>query len=85
MPGSMAELTAATATVQWSEAAKIVHHIKPSLESLGIREVEAAVLLLEQAQPAAYALLPAAVMQLTTQVQRALDTLPQELGNDGNK
>jgi signal transduction histidine kinase/DNA-binding NarL/FixJ family response regulator len=79
MPGSMTELVAATAVGQWPEAAKIVHHIKPSLESLGIREVEAAVLLLEQAQPAAYALLPAAVMQLTTQVQRALDTLPQEL------
>jgi signal transduction histidine kinase/CheY-like chemotaxis protein len=79
IPGSMAELTAATAAAQWPEAAKIVHHIKPSLESLGIQEVEAAVLLLEQAQPAAYALLPAAVMQLTTQVQRALDTLPQEL------
>jgi hypothetical protein len=57
-----------------------VHHIKPSLESLGIREVEAAVLLLEQAQPAAYALLPSAVMQLTAQVQQALDTLPRELG-----
>jgi signal transduction histidine kinase/DNA-binding NarL/FixJ family response regulator len=80
MPGSLAELAAATAAGQWPEAAKIVHHIKPSLESLGIREVEAAVLLLEQAQPAAYALLPSAVMQLTAQVQQALDTLPRELG-----
>ena len=32
-------------------------------------------------EPAAYALLPAAVMQLTTQVQRALDTLPRELSD----
>ncbi|MBJ6142007.1 PAS domain-containing hybrid sensor histidine kinase/response regulator [Hymenobacter sp. BT559] len=80
MPGSLAQLANATAAAQWPEAAKVVHHIKPSLESLGIREVEAAVLLLEQAQPAAYALLPAAVMQLTAQVQRALDTLPKELG-----
>jgi len=80
MPGSLAELATATAAAQWPEAAKIVHHIKPSLESLGIREVEAAVLLLEQAQPAAYALLPSAVMQLTAQVQQALDTLPRELG-----
>jgi signal transduction histidine kinase/DNA-binding NarL/FixJ family response regulator len=79
MPGSLAELMAATTAGQWPEAAKIVHHIKPSLESLGIREVEAAVLLLEQAQPAAHALLPAAVMQLTSQVQQALDTLPREL------
>jgi CheY-like chemotaxis protein len=80
MPGSLAELATATAAAQWTEAAKIVHHIKPSLESLGIREVEAAVLLLEQAQPAAYPLLPSAVMQLTAQVQQALDTLPRELG-----
>jgi signal transduction histidine kinase/ActR/RegA family two-component response regulator/HPt (histidine-containing phosphotransfer) domain-containing protein len=79
MPGSLAELATATTANQWPEAAKIVHHIKPSLESLGIRDVEAAVLLLEQAQPAAYHLLPAAVMQLTSQVQRALDTLPKEL------
>lgn len=79
MPGSLTELAAATAAARWPEAAKIVHHIKPSLESLGIRDVEAAVLLLEQAQPAAYALLPSAVMQLTTQVQQALDTLPREL------
>jgi CheY-like chemotaxis protein len=80
MPGSLTELAAAANAAQWPEAAKIVHHIKPSLESLGIQEVEAAVLLLEQAQPAAYALLPAAVMQLTSQVQQALDTLPRELG-----
>jgi signal transduction histidine kinase/DNA-binding response OmpR family regulator len=80
MPGSLNELAAAANAAQWPEAAKIVHHIKPSLESLGIREVEAAVLLLEQAQPAAYALLPAAVMQLTSQVQQALDTLPREVG-----
>ena len=79
MPGSLAELATATAAARWPEAAKIVHHIKPSLESLGIRDVEAAVMLLEQAQPAAYALLPSAVMQLTTQVQLALDTLPREL------
>jgi signal transduction histidine kinase/DNA-binding NarL/FixJ family response regulator len=80
MPSSLAELATAAAAAQWPEAAKIVHHIKPSLESLGIREVEAAVLLLEQAQPAAYPLLPSAVMQLTAQVQQALDTLPKELG-----
>ncbi len=82
IPGSLAELTAAATAAQWPEAAKIVHHIKPSLESLGIREVEAAVMLLEQAQPAAYTLLPAAVMQLTSQVQQALDTLPKELGSN---
>ena len=79
MPGSIAQLAAAAAAAQWPEAAKIVHHIKPSLESLGIREVAAAVELLEKAAPENTPHLPAAVAQLTTQVQRALATLPQEL------
>ncbi|RZK62693.1 MAG: PAS domain-containing sensor histidine kinase [Hymenobacter sp.] len=80
MPGSIAQLAAAAAAAQWPEAAKIVHHIKPSLESLGIREVAAAVKLLETAAPDDLPRLPAAVAQLTTQVQRALATLPPELG-----
>jgi signal transduction histidine kinase/DNA-binding NarL/FixJ family response regulator len=82
MPGSLAQLATAAAAAQWPEAAKIVHHIKPSLESLGIREVTAAVELLEAAAPADLPRLPAAVAQLTDQVQRALATLPQELGSE---
>lgn len=79
IPGSLAELATATRAAQWPEAAKVVHHIKPSLESLGIQEVTAAVLLLEHPHPKNYGMLPAAVAQLTAQVQRALTTLPQEL------
>jgi CheY-like chemotaxis protein len=79
MPTSMAELTKLAAAGQWAAAAKIVHHIKPSLESLGIQEVADAVLLLEQAVPATHGQLPAAVSRLTTQVQRALQMLPKEL------
>ncbi len=82
MPGSVAELTAQAAAGQWAEAAKTVHHIKPSLESLGIQHVAAAVQLLENATPADYAQLPAAVAQLKAQVQRALEALPGELGNE---
>jgi PAS domain S-box-containing protein len=82
MPTSLAQLTAQAAAGHWAEVAKTVHHIKPSLESLGVQDVAAAVLLLESAAPANYNQLPAALAQLKTQVQRALDTLPQELGNE---
>ncbi|RYY16937.1 MAG: response regulator, partial [Cytophagaceae bacterium] len=79
IPASLTEITAQAAKSQWAEVAKTVHHIKPSLESLGIQEVAEAVQLLEAAEPASYAQLPAAVAQLKTQVQRALEALPQEL------
>ncbi|MGI4863661.1 MAG: ATP-binding protein [Janthinobacterium lividum] len=79
MPASLSQLTAQTAAGHWAEVAKTVHHIKPSLESLGIQEVGEAVQLLEKSEPASYAQLPTAVAQLKTQVQRALDALPQEL------
>ena len=79
MPASLAEITTQATTGQWAELAKTVHHIKPSLESLGIQEVAAAVQLLEKAEPASYTQLPTAVTQLKTQVQRALEALPREL------
>jgi len=82
MPCSMAQLTSQAAAGQWAEVAKTVHHIKPSLESLGIQNIAAAVQLLENAVPTDYAQLPPAVAQLKTQVQRALESLPRELGND---
>ncbi len=80
MPGSLAALATQAANGQWTEVAKTVHHIKPSLESLGIQDVTDAVHLLEKAEPASFAQLPAAVTQLKTQVQRALEALPKELG-----
>ena len=80
MPGSLAELATQAANGQWTEVAKTVHHIKPSLESLGIQDVANAVQLLEKAEPPNFAQLPAAVTQLKTQVLRALETLPRELG-----
>ena len=84
MPTSVAQLTTQAAAGHWAEVAKTVHHIKPSLESLGIQDVTAAVQLLESAEPANYTQLPAALAQLKTQVQRALDTLPRELGTENN-
>ncbi len=79
MPGSLAELARLAAAGQWEAAAKTVHHIKPSLESLGIQEVAEAVQLLEKAESTTRAQLPAAAAQLTAQVQRALHSLPKEL------
>jgi len=82
MPCSMAQLSSQAAAGQWAEVAKTVHHIKPSLESLGIQNIGEAVQLLENAAPANYAQLPPAVAQLKAQVQRALETLPRELGSE---
>ncbi|HET9505516.1 MAG TPA: ATP-binding protein [Hymenobacter sp.] len=82
MPASLAELARLAAAGQWEAAAKTVHHIKPSLESLGIQEVSEAVQLLEKATPTTHAQLPAAAAQLTAQVQRALHLLPKELSGE---
>ncbi|MGI4874057.1 MAG: ATP-binding protein [Janthinobacterium lividum] len=79
MPGSLAQLQAAAASANWAEVARIVHHFKPSLESLGVPEVAALVAELEAAAPQHYAQLPAAAAQLAAQVQQALDALPREV------
>lgn len=79
MPASLGALRSAAAGQQWEEVAKIVHHIKPGLESLGIRRVAAAVQQLENASLAESDQLAAAVALLATQVQRALAALPHEL------
>ena len=78
MPGSLARLQAAAAVSHWDEVARIVHHIKPGLESLGISQVAVAVQQLEAAAPASYPRLPAAAAQLVAQVQLALSELVNE-------
>jgi CheY-like chemotaxis protein len=79
IPDSLAQLQAAAASGNWAEAAKITHHIKPSLESVGVPLVADAVQQLEAATPADYPQLPAAATHLVAQVQQALDQLPHEL------
>ena len=78
MPGSLTQLAAAAGLGRWDEAARIVHHIKPSLESLGISQVAGAVQQLEAATPASYPHLPAAAAHLVAQVRRALSELAGE-------
>jgi PAS domain S-box-containing protein len=79
IPESLAQLRAAAAASNWDEAAKITHHIKPSLESLGVHHVAEAVRQLEAAAVADYPRLPTAAAQLAAQVQRVLTELPREL------
>jgi PAS domain S-box-containing protein len=77
IPTSLAQLRAAAAAGHWTEVAKITHHIKPSLESVGVPDVGDAVLQLEAGDNLSH--LPAAAAHLASRVQRALDALPQEL------
>jgi PAS domain S-box-containing protein len=77
IPASLTELQAAAAIGHWAEAAKIAHHIKPSLESVGVPQIAEAMQQLEAASDLAR--LPAAAAHLASQVQRTLAALPQEL------
>jgi PAS domain S-box-containing protein len=82
IPESLAQLRAAAATGNWDEAAKITHHIKPSLESVGVHHVADAVRQLETAAVDDYPRLPTAAAQLAAQVQRVLTELPCELPSE---
>jgi len=77
IPESLAQLHAAAAAGHWPEVAKITHHIKPSLESVGVPGVASAVQQLEAATDLPQ--LPTAAAHLASQVRRALAALPQEL------
>lgn len=80
IPASLAELRAAASAGRWAEAAKIAHHIKPSLESVGVPRVGEAMQQLEAASDLPH--LPAAAAYLISQVQHTLAALPQELINE---
>ncbi|UYZ57822.1 ATP-binding protein [Hymenobacter latericus] len=85
MPGSVAQIEAAAAAADWVAVAGLVHHIKPSLSSLGVQQVDEAVRLLEAARHTT--LLSAhdqktyhdAVQHLVAVVARVLSELPAEL------
>jgi PAS domain S-box-containing protein len=79
IPDSLAQLQAAAASGNWAEVAKVTHHIKPSLESVGVPHVTDAVQQLEAATAVDYPHLPAAAAHLVAQVQHALTQLPREL------
>ncbi|WP_426490203.1 ATP-binding protein [Hymenobacter sp. 102] len=82
VPGSLLQLEAAAASGDWEQVAAIVHHIKPGVESLGVRDVAAVMQQLEQHIPAANAEAGpshAAVARLVAQLKRAVQELPREL------
>ena len=72
IPGSLARLSAAAGAGRWAEVAKLTHHIRPSLESVGVPDVAKAARLLEAATPGHYAQLPAAAAHLVGQARKAL-------------
>ncbi len=80
MPASLAQLAEAAAAGHWVETANLTHHIRPSLESVGVPDVAEAVRLLEAARPEDFAHLPAAAAQLLAQARYALAALPHEIG-----
>jgi CheY-like chemotaxis protein len=84
VPASIAQLEAAAAGGDWQQVAALVHHIKPGIESLGVREVAGALQQLEQpeaGQEAEARPLHEAVARLVAQVKRALQELPRELSD----
>ncbi|MDU0370868.1 ATP-binding protein [Hymenobacter endophyticus] len=82
VPASLSQLEAAAIAGDWQQVAAIIHHIKPGIESLGVREVAGAMQQLEQHVPAVGSeQVPAheAVARVVSQVKRALQELPREL------
>ncbi|MBX0292829.1 response regulator [Hymenobacter sp. HSC-4F20] len=82
MPASVAQLEAAAGADDWAQVATLAHHIKPSVESLGIREIGPLVQQLEQPLPTQAVETAArqrAVAQLVAQLRRALAELPREV------
>ncbi|GGG46699.1 hybrid sensor histidine kinase/response regulator [Hymenobacter glacieicola] len=82
MPASLVELEAAAASNNWPQVAALIHHVKPSVESLGIQGVLPAMQQLEQhvpptGQPEAAS--TTAVSHVVSQIRRALQELPKEL------
>jgi HPt (histidine-containing phosphotransfer) domain-containing protein len=84
IPPIVQQLRTAAAAEQWSQVAKLVHHIKPNLIQFGVAGVEHALQQLMQA-PATGTKTPqgraAAVQQLVQQVEQVLAKLPTDLSN----
>jgi CheY-like chemotaxis protein/nitrogen-specific signal transduction histidine kinase len=84
IPPIVQQLRTAAAAEQWSQVAKLVHHIKPNLIQFGIAGVEQALQQLIQV-PTAGTKAPqgraAAVQQLVQQVEQVLAELPTDLSN----
>ncbi|MBD2721720.1 PAS domain-containing protein [Hymenobacter armeniacus] len=80
-PASLAQLQTAAAEGHWERVAEITHHIKPSLEMIGVTGITDLVAVLEKApRPMQSATeRPALTTQLVALVERALAAVPTEL------
>ncbi|MDO7853206.1 PAS domain-containing protein [Hymenobacter convexus] len=80
-PASLAQLQEAATASQWNWVAEITHHIKPSLEMMGVAGVAHLVAVLEKVPGPTQAATerPALVAQLVALVARALAAVPAEL------
>jgi hypothetical protein len=67
------------ATQQWEALAKVIHHIKPSLELLLVPQVAEPLQVLGHAATADAAQLDKAVTQLDAAIKHTCALLPQEL------
>ncbi|WP_162910692.1 PAS domain-containing sensor histidine kinase [Hymenobacter oligotrophus] len=85
MPESVAQMQTAAAAADWVAVAGLVHHIKPSLSSLGVQQVDEAVRLLEAARETTVfgaheqRVYQDAVQHLVAVVAQVLNELPAEL------
>jgi len=82
-PPILLSLRAATATGQWPEAARLVHHLKSNLHMLGIKGIEAPLAVFARLDLTAPQLpeadLRAAALALATCIEAALHELPDYL------
>jgi PAS domain S-box-containing protein len=79
IPESMAQVEPLVATQQWDALAKVIHHIKPSLELLLVPQVAEPLSILGHAATATPEQLDEAVAHLAAAVKHTCATLPQEL------
>ncbi|MGI4820786.1 MAG: ATP-binding protein [Janthinobacterium lividum] len=79
IPESMAQVAPLVATQQWDALAKVIHHIKPSLELLLVPQVAEQLHLLSHAATADAAQLDEAVTQLDATIKHTCALLPHEL------
>jgi PAS domain S-box-containing protein len=79
IPESTAQVAPLVAAQQWDALAKVIHHIKPSLELLLVPQVADSLSILSHAATATPTQLNEAAAQLAAAVQHTCAILPQEL------
>jgi len=82
IPPTLQQIQTAAAAEQWAQVAKLVHHIKPNLVQFGVASIAQPLQLLmdhPRLEDQASHIREAAVQQLVRQLERVVETLPEEL------